>query len=337
MVNKVTLGTVMDIIAVTPVTKNLRRFLISGITNEEEVYALRRSIESLGGTIEDRSKNKFTSLCTHVIAKEVCATEKVLGALAGGKWLLQPAYVKASLDQGRWVKENAYELKHHGEVAKYCRQWKEKRGSGIYSGWTVYIELENPRMTKAFQRIVAAGGAEGVSMSEISKVDLVISEKAICPTIRELVGVTPIVSITYIKDTLILKTNPSDLRDYLLDKKSKSCLPNKNSGADIQVLRCDSSLTKRPIFEVPINNNKKLCTRPKIHSALSYQQTSLDRYVKKSPRNSLSSICPVSQVSSKPQNRKYQHFPFTPEKHSTSIKYFAGNQIRGGSEKYWTK
>ncbi|KAG7170305.1 DNA topoisomerase 2-binding protein 1-like 1 [Homarus americanus] len=302
---RVTLGTVMDIIAVTPVTKNLRRFLISGITNEEEVYALRRSIESLGGTIEDRSKNKFTSLCTHVIAKEVCATEKVLGALAGGKWLLQPAYVKASLDQGRWVKENAYELKHHGEVAKYCRQWKEKRGSGIYSGWTVYIELENPRMTKAFQRIVAAGGAEGVSMSEISKVDLVISEKAICPTIRE------------------LKTNPSDLRDYLLDKKSKSCLPNKNSGADIQVLRCDSSLTKRPIFE--------------IHSALSYQQTSLDRYVKKSPRNSLSSICPVSQVSSKPQNRKYQHFPFTPEKHSTSIKYFAGNQIRGGSEKYWTK
>lgn len=74
----------MDIISSCEVEKNLHRFVISGVQEQDELLSLRRKIEALDGRVEDLTRNIFTPVCTHVIAKEFNSTEKVLGALAGG-------------------------------------------------------------------------------------------------------------------------------------------------------------------------------------------------------------------------------------------------------------
>ena len=60
-----------------------RRFLFSAISHEVE-ESLKEKIESLDGKVVCPAKNTFSSLCTHVIAREFSPTEKIMGALAGG-------------------------------------------------------------------------------------------------------------------------------------------------------------------------------------------------------------------------------------------------------------
>lgn len=63
----------------------VKRFLISGVHNQEELQMIRKKIVELGGKVEDSVKNNFISLCTHVLVKDFNMTEKVLGALASGE------------------------------------------------------------------------------------------------------------------------------------------------------------------------------------------------------------------------------------------------------------
>lgn len=62
----------------------LRRFLFSGVSEEKEAY-YKRKIEELGGVVESTAKVVFNTSCTHVIAKPLILTEKLLSALALGK------------------------------------------------------------------------------------------------------------------------------------------------------------------------------------------------------------------------------------------------------------
>ncbi|XP_071525182.1 uncharacterized protein [Panulirus ornatus] len=313
----------MDIIPSCEVKKNLHRFLISGVQEQDELLSLRRKIEALGGRVEDLNRNIFTPVCTHVIAKEFCTTEKVLGALAGGKWLLHPEYITDSFQRGHWLNETDYELRNHGRVAQYCRQNKKRKGNGIYFGWTIYIKLENVNMTRSFRRVIAAGGAEIASLAEVSKVDLVISDTEMLTSVRPLVrSVTPIVDISYIKDTLILKANPADVHYYLLDASRRNIsrkLVFDNAGPP-QRIDIDCSLQKRPLTEVPININKKLCAHSENISTPSYQHVKLDHF-KKASREIMPVSSTVCQVSAKNLKKKYQRIPFSPEKYSSVTKY----------------
>ncbi|XP_069174456.1 LOW QUALITY PROTEIN: SMC5-SMC6 complex localization factor protein 1 [Procambarus clarkii] len=295
----------------------LRCFMISGIQDREELLFLHRSINALGGKVADL--NQYTEMCSHVIAKEFNSTEKVLGALAGGKWLVNPDYVKQCVQKGCWLEESDYELRNHGEVAKYCRKRKEETGRGIYSGWTIYVFLKDKSMSRSFRRIVAAGDAEVVQLDQISNVDLVISDHNTLPEVRSVVGsVTPVVGINFIKDTLVLKADPSNLQCYLLDESETGWISKKHKtgwNANLKVVKRDDRLQKRP-FEDVSRNNKKLCTPVKKISDSSYQQTNLDQFVTCSPRKSASPAC---QTPTKSNKRRLRHLIYSPDKQQPTI------------------
>ncbi|KAK8734988.1 hypothetical protein OTU49_005770 [Cherax quadricarinatus] len=251
-----------------------RRFLISGVHRGPELASLHSSIVLLGATVEDIQHNNFVAVCTHVIAREFTPTVKVLAALAGGKWLLHPDYVTESARQGHWLRETDYELSNYDEVAKYFRRLRERTGRLIYAGWTMYISLENKKMTKFFEKVVAAGGAKVASLSEISKVNLVISDAVMVSSARVLVGCfTPVVSTSYVKDTLILKADPLDLRRHVLDCSGNTFISRKYYVGDTnnsqEVVDVNKNRCKRPIADLGTARKKfcaqseNICTRVK--------------------------------------------------------------------------
>ena len=52
----------------------------------------------------------FKSYCTHIIASKLTKSEKVLGGMATGKWILHPDYVHDSYTAGNWLDEEQYEF-----------------------------------------------------------------------------------------------------------------------------------------------------------------------------------------------------------------------------------
>ncbi|XP_069952574.1 SMC5-SMC6 complex localization factor protein 1 isoform X3 [Cherax quadricarinatus] len=303
--------------------KGIPRFLISGVQNQDELLSLHNGIVSLGGRIEDLYKSKFTGICTHVIAKEFSTTEKVLGALAGGKWLLKPEYVIDSVKQGRWLAESNYELQNQNEVAKHCRLFRKRKGKLIFEGWTMFIILENKIKARSFRRIAAGGGAEIASPSEMSKVDLVISDAVMVNTARSLVGcITPIVSMDYIKDTLLLKADPLDLRRYVIDGTGNTYLLRKyNAVSSTAVAVSEEVIEIDDDFQVtlPAEVPSSVASQFKVQTEVSSR---LNQWLTKSHGKNLCASSQVCQEPGKNMKRKFLNIPFTPEKHYSILNYF---------------
>ncbi|XP_047494499.1 uncharacterized protein LOC125042717 isoform X2 [Penaeus chinensis] len=294
--------------------KMMKRFLISGVHNQEELQMIRKKIVELGGKIEDNVKNSFISLCTHVLVKEFNMTEKVLGGLASGKWLVQPEFILDSHRQGKWLEESQYEIKEFVE----CRQKRNDSHIGLYSGWKVYVKLENNTLTKSFRRVTAAGGAEIISLIEISQSDFIITERKMAASIRETVGPNiPIVCFTYIKDTIVRGVSPSDLRPYLLDACDNAQLTRKVDLTRPQIRNGDIQ-PKKLLSEMQMNTYKKNVF------GITYQQPRLDQYVRIESPGKLPQACsPVRRTPSSSRKRRYQFCQVTPEKQQPSIfKYF---------------
>lgn len=58
-------------------------------------------IEKLGGKVYDTMF--FSTSCTHLIVGKPSRSEKYLGALASGKWLLRKSFLEASRQAGHFV------------------------------------------------------------------------------------------------------------------------------------------------------------------------------------------------------------------------------------------
>ena len=54
-------------------------------------------------------RSTFSPEATHFIIPSPKRTEKYLGAVACGMWILRPEYLEASKAVGRWVNEEEYE------------------------------------------------------------------------------------------------------------------------------------------------------------------------------------------------------------------------------------
>lgn len=76
----------MDIISTLHFDKDTRVFLFSGVPPKLE-SSLKQKIESLRGKTVYSGRDCYT-YCTHVIAKDFSATEKILGGLAGGMYII---------------------------------------------------------------------------------------------------------------------------------------------------------------------------------------------------------------------------------------------------------
>lgn len=270
---------------------------------------MRKKIVELGGKVEDNVKNSFISLCTHIVVKEFNLTEKVLGGLASGKWILQPDFILDSHRQGKWLEESQYEIKEFVE----CRRKRNASHFSIYSGWKVYVKMENNTLTKSFQRVTAAGGAEIISLTEISQSDFIITERKIAASIRETAGPSiPIVSVSYIKDTIVRGVSPSDLTPYLLDACGNAQLTRKIDLTRSQIRNKDIQSKKLP--------SEMQNTYKKNVFAITYQQPKLDQYVRTESPGRLPQACsPVRRTPSSSRKRRYQFCQVTPEKQQLSI------------------
>ncbi|XP_069483742.1 SMC5-SMC6 complex localization factor protein 1 [Ambystoma mexicanum] len=110
--------------------------------------------------------------CTHLIAKNVCKSEKWLAACASGKWVLTKEYVIDSAKSGRWLSEATYEWGN--KLEKYPnftsmmntapKRWREEltfTGSpGAFFRWKVILLMkESDKRKDAFERVLLAGKA----------------------------------------------------------------------------------------------------------------------------------------------------------------------------------
>ncbi|KAK8387601.1 hypothetical protein O3P69_018255 [Scylla paramamosain] len=206
-----------------------RRFLFSAISSDLE-KSLQQKIESLQGRVVLPITNSFSSLCTHVIAQEFSPTEKVLGALAGGKWLLTVSYIQDSYKKGYWLSEEDYEYTNFNKVAAYHRCNWELRNCGLYEGWKVLVVMGCPRITRTFNRILAAGGAEIASKKDTTDVDFVITKKDLMKYAQAMVNsFVPLVDVTYVKDTLLFRNDPADLKKCDLRHQHDFEIPSKSA------------------------------------------------------------------------------------------------------------
>jgi len=76
-------------------------FMLSGWTNAEP--SMDEAVKKLGGTISP--EGQYDANATHMLAVKVSRSEKMLGSVAAGKWVLHPSYVSASLEAGKWLEE----------------------------------------------------------------------------------------------------------------------------------------------------------------------------------------------------------------------------------------
>jgi len=87
-------------------TPNIKKhFLISATMQQKR--KLTEIINHLGGTWID-VKHRYMK-CTHLVISDLKRTEKLLGALAGGKYILTPKYLFDSNRAGHFLDEDSYE------------------------------------------------------------------------------------------------------------------------------------------------------------------------------------------------------------------------------------
>ncbi|XP_068246940.1 uncharacterized protein [Palaemon carinicauda] len=266
----------------------VKRWIFSGISAKEDELRYSKLIHKLGGVIVDR-ENKYTFLSSHVLVKDFHATEKILAALAAGKWILCSQYVEDSYRKGRWLNEKEYEVCAFDGVSRYCRHNRTRTGVGMFSGWRYYVHLKNKSLTRSIRRIIAAGDGEILSEADLAKVDIVVSEKELVTELRLKIGQRlPIISYHYLKDTLIMKKDPYLFHLYMLDKIGKTVIPRRekyaSTGSDSIIIVDDDSplnTSKRSVVEVVSSSSKKHCTKNEIKCPPTHgsKQTKIDRFI----------------------------------------------------------
>jgi len=155
-------------------SKQPRRFLMSGIAAEEqaqfaEFLAQQPMVELCG------SDGNFDPTATHVIAHRMSRSEKMLGSIAKGMWVLHHSYMKACLKAGQILPEAEFEWGNpdndfvekignelEQRLAKAAFRWRVNKGRGkppVFSGIKAAVHAADPRKS-AFKKLLELGGAE---------------------------------------------------------------------------------------------------------------------------------------------------------------------------------
>jgi len=142
-------------------------FMASGWSDE----SVSKAVEKLGGKVS--TLGQYDSAATHMLAVKVSRSEKMLGSVAAGKWVLHPDYVTSSLAAGRWLAEEQYEwgnpemqyLENSSstevKLAKAARKWRVANSDGADAGAFSGIQaiLHMPLQKKGpFSRLIESGG-----------------------------------------------------------------------------------------------------------------------------------------------------------------------------------
>lgn len=156
-------------------------FILSGFPeNEKEEISEKiicfKNCEIING-------NGFDDSCTHMICKTLIRNEKILSAIASGKWILKPEYVTESYEENVWLPEESFEWANSfdltqtssnsqaEQLARWSRHWRIqiKAGESLpFQSWTVGI-VANKDKVEGFRKILSSGGATIVFLKESTK------------------------------------------------------------------------------------------------------------------------------------------------------------------------
>ncbi|CAD5121440.1 unnamed protein product [Dimorphilus gyrociliatus] len=146
-------------------------FILSGFNDNDRLAATEMIISFKN--CEILKSNGYDDSCTHMVCKTLIRNEKILSAIAAGKWILKPEYISSSYEHNQWLPEESYEWANSfkadistgnpqtEQLAKWSRHWRIKIKAGEplpFQSWTVGI-LANRDKVEGFRKILASGGA----------------------------------------------------------------------------------------------------------------------------------------------------------------------------------
>eukprot|EP00002_Diphylleia_rotans_P037777 TRINITY_DN8484_c0_g1_i3.p1 TRINITY_DN8484_c0_g1~~TRINITY_DN8484_c0_g1_i3.p1 ORF type:complete len:847 (+),score=115.92 TRINITY_DN8484_c0_g1_i3:54-2594(+) len=155
---------------------NAFRFMISGFQLSEKSDIAMLSKKLGAEVIEDQN---FNVRCTHIISNTPTRSQKYLGALSCGRWILRKDYIYESSKSGYFLQEEPFEWSEEAIDKKSCkadtkslasaaRRWREllnhrrsmisEKIVGCFSGWKVLLHVDQEKR-EGIQNILESGGA----------------------------------------------------------------------------------------------------------------------------------------------------------------------------------
>ncbi|KAI6221913.1 Ankyrin repeat domain-containing protein 32 [Aphelenchoides fujianensis] len=136
---------------------------------------LRRKLNN--APIRSSVVDEYEPSVTHVITRKLVRSEKLLCAIATGKFVLVNEYVHDSVATRSWMKEDAYEFGNPRfgyaencaleadelKVAAACFKWRKKKTEhpefvGAFQHWNILLYMKKPQKKEVFRRLIEAGG-----------------------------------------------------------------------------------------------------------------------------------------------------------------------------------
>ncbi|XP_046384565.1 DNA topoisomerase 2-binding protein 1 [Ischnura elegans] len=158
-------------------TRITPKFMFSSM-DEAEKMRYKSVVENLGGQV--CVDTNFDTSATHLITLRPARSEKLLGSIASGIWVLHPKYLDASVAEGAFVEEEAYEwgnpsglvpmptVEIERILSAAIHRWRVKiKGGGLqmssesrrgaFEGMCAIVHMVEER-AGAFRRLIVAGG-----------------------------------------------------------------------------------------------------------------------------------------------------------------------------------
>ncbi|CAH2269810.1 jg1105 [Pararge aegeria aegeria] len=157
----------------TPARQVKKFMLSSNVDNHEEIAEM---IRYLGGDISEGGELDLEA--THLLCSAPGRSEKMLGSVAAGKWVLHPAYVARSRAAGKFLPEEEYEWGNpiatclpslsgaEKTLGRAAHRWRSSRASGNpgpFAGMTALLHVPAARK-RLLTRLLEAG--EGTSVDD---------------------------------------------------------------------------------------------------------------------------------------------------------------------------
>ncbi|XP_060810471.1 DNA topoisomerase 2-binding protein 1-A [Amyelois transitella] len=155
-------------VAETAPAPAVKRFMLSSnVDNREEIIEM---IQYLGGEVCEGAE--LDPAATHLLCAAPGRSEKMLGSVAAGRWVLHPAYIPRSRACGKFVSEEEYEWGNplaaslpslsgaESQLARAAHRWRSARAHGRpgpLAGVAALLHVP-PARRRLLARLVLAGG-----------------------------------------------------------------------------------------------------------------------------------------------------------------------------------
>ncbi|CAH0698707.1 unnamed protein product [Spodoptera exigua] len=148
----------------------VKRFMLSSnVDNREEIIAM---IVQLGGEVCEGAE--LDPEASHLLCAAPGRSEKMLGSIAAGRWVLHPVYIARSHAAGTFLPEEEYEWGNplastlpsvsgaERSLSRAAHRWRAARGggaAGAFAGLVALLHVPPPRR-RLLARLITAGGGE---------------------------------------------------------------------------------------------------------------------------------------------------------------------------------